>query len=97
VTYAYRAEQDVTANTSLRAAQETLRFNRKVVGKFVDDFPILSRFMTLQCFGMLARTRVRRFLGIRFRDPQPSAEQIADFEHARGIVTEQQALLFGPE
>jgi glycosyltransferase involved in cell wall biosynthesis len=97
VTYVYVAEQKVTSNTSLPAAQETLRFNRKVAGKFADDFPVASRFMALQCLGMLARTRLRRFLGIRFRDPQPTAEQIANFERAREIVAEQQALLFGPE
>jgi glycosyltransferase involved in cell wall biosynthesis len=97
VTYVYVVEQEVTSNTSLRAAQETLRFNRKVARKFADDFPILSRFMALQCLGMLAKTRVRRFLGIRFRDPEPSPEHVANFEQAREIVAKQQALLFGPE
>ncbi len=85
--HAYRYESGVTGNTSWQAARETLKCNRQAIKKHMKQFPVLSRFMVLQCYKLLLRTSLRRLLGImESPDPLPNNDQKNEFEQARATI-----------
>jgi glycosyltransferase involved in cell wall biosynthesis len=84
--YSYRIQEELTTNSSMLAARESLQSCRQTLKNYEMEFPITARFMMLQSYGLLARTFLRRKLQIPSLPRQANEQETRDFEDARALV-----------
>lgn len=84
--YSYRIEEELTANSSMIAAKESLKSCRQTLKEYETQFPLTARLMMLQSYGLLARTFLRRKLRIPSHPRQANEQETKDFEDARTLV-----------
>lgn len=92
--YSYRIQEELTENSSMIAAKESLQSCRQTLKNYEAEFPVTARFMMLQSYGLLARTFLRRKLHIPSLPRQASEEETRDFEEARALVASQTCAFF---